>query len=382
MDRTTLATPKEKGSSLMRITHVITTIERGGAEKAVLALSISQARSGHSVRIIPLKGRPELANQFNANQIEVRLDLLNKNPAVQIRILKNLTKGSDIIHTHLPRAELITRVCLGRGKFLITRHNSENFFPKTPTFLSSFISRWVTHDSYLITISKAVHKFVINNKELHRSCKSSVIYYGYETHRSKKTSNKRCESKSLITFGTICRLAPQKNLHLLLAFTHYQIKNKRNVIFKIVGEGPMQSELKDLALNLGINESVRFLGKIENVWKFLESLDFFLLTSNYEGFGLSLLEAFDSNIPVVASNVSAIPEVMGKDHPGLFECGSLDSLVSVFEELLSSQRLQHRALELQQARLSFFNMRKYFESHELIYYESSKHLKNKSRTKE
>jgi len=382
VDRTTLATPKEKRSSLMKITHVITTIERGGAEKAVLALAISQAKSGHSVCIIPLKGRPELANQFNANQIDVRLDLLNKNPAVQIRILKNLTKDSDIIHSHLPRAELIVRVCLGRGKFLITRHNSETFFPKAPTFFSSIVSRWVTHDSYLIAISKAVHEFLINNKELHRSCKSSVIYYGYQTRRSKNSLAKRYESKSLITLGTISRLTPQKNLHLLLAFAHYQIKNKRNVIFKIVGEGPMQSELQDLALSLDVNKSVSFLGKIENVWEFLESLDFFLLTSNYEGFGLSLLEAFDSNIPVIASNVSAIPEVMGKNHPGLFDCGSLDSLVSVFEELLSSRRLQSRTLELQRARLSFFNMREYFASHELIYCKSRKQLENKSRVYE
>jgi len=124
------------------------------------------------------------------------------------------------------------------------------------------------------------------------------------------------------------------------------------------------------------------LGKIENVWEFLESLDFFLLTSNYEGFGLSLLEAFDSNIPVIASNVSAIPEVMGKNHPGLFDCGSLDSLVSVFEELLSSRRLQSRTLELQRARLSFFNMREYFASHELIYCKSRKQLENKSRVYE
>lgn len=129
----------------------------------------------------------------------------------------------------------------------------------------------------------------------------------------------------------------------------------------------MKSELQDLAAELNISGNVRFIGKIDNVFEFLKSLDFFLLTSNYEGFGLSLLEAFDCNIPVIASNVSAIPEVMGRDHPGLFDCDSLNSLVSVFEKLLSSKLLQSRALEFQQARLTVFSMQRCLESHESIY---------------
>ena len=366
----------------MKITHIITTIERGGAEKAVLSLATAQANSGHSVCIVPLKGRPELLNQFNLNQVKVSLDILNRNPLNQIRILRELTRDSDIIHTHLPRAELMSRVCLGRGRFLITRHNSESFFPKVPSFISSFISRWVTSDSYVIAISKAVSEFLINNKELHSSCQNRQIYYGYEIQRRTKTSTKSNESESVLTLGTISRLTAQKNLSLLLNFAHYQIRKKRKILVKIIGEGPMQSELQELALKLGISESVRFLGKTEKVFDFLDSLDFFILTSNYEGFGLSLLEAFDSNIPVIASNVSAIPEVMGKGHPGLFHCGSLDSLVSVFEELLSSKLLRVRALDFQQSRLHFFNMQRYLERHESVYVEHLNHLESISRYKE
>jgi len=54
----------------MNITHVITTIERGGAEKAVLSLAIAQAKYGHRVRVIPLKGITELADDFLVNNIE------------------------------------------------------------------------------------------------------------------------------------------------------------------------------------------------------------------------------------------------------------------------------------------------------------------------
>lgn len=355
----------------MKITHVITTIERGGAEKAVLALATAQAKSGHSVSVVPLKGKPELKEKFCEKQISVHLDALNMSPLNQIQILKRLIVDSEIIHSHLPRAELITRLAFGSAGLMITRHNSEKFFPKAPSLISSLLSRWVTRNSSLIAISKAVSNFLVKNKEISSNCDVNVIYYGYESQNKESNSRENCKDSEAIILGTISRLTPQKNLQLLLHFIQLQVLKGRQVFTRIVGEGPIKEELEALALKLGIKDYISFLGKIENVQEFLESLDFFLLTSNYEGFGLSLLEAFDSNVPVIASNVSAIPEVMGINHPGLFACGSLESLEMVFEGILFSKHLRSQTLAAQQERLSFFNMKNYLENHEIVY---AKHL--------
>jgi glycosyltransferase involved in cell wall biosynthesis len=78
----------------------------------------------------------------------------------------------------------------------------------------------------------------------------------------------------------------------------------------IVGVGPLEAELKKMTLGLGIENRVRWLGKRSDVPAVMKSFDVFALTSIYEGFGLVLLEAMAAGIPVVASRVSAIPEVL------------------------------------------------------------------------
>jgi glycosyltransferase involved in cell wall biosynthesis len=89
----------------------------------------------------------------------------------------------------------------------------------------------------------------------------------------------------------------------------------------VVGTGSLLNELEALAKKLRIDQRVRFLGKTNRALSFLSKLDVFVLTSRYEGFGLVLLEAMSLNVPIIASNASAIPEVLGVNHPGLFKLG-------------------------------------------------------------
>jgi len=351
----------------MNITHVITTIERGGAEKAVLSLAIAQAKYGHRVRVIPLKGITELADNFLVNNIEVELGTLNQNPLTQIKFLKKKLRASEIVHAHLPRAELISRIAFGKNPLVITRHNSEKFFPKVPHFMSSLFSRWVTQNASVIAISQSVLDFLRLNRELHTECNATVIYYGYEAKRELEVKSKPPDYRNGIKLGTISRLTAQKNLSLFIQFVSDQVANGREVSAHIVGAGPMKIDLQNLVHNLGLSDRIYFLGKLDEVFPFLEDLDFFLLTSNYEGFGLALLEAFDCNVPVIASNVTSIPEVLGANHPGLFTRGSIDSLTLVFDKLFNSKKLRKETLIMQKNRLLFFSMGKYLTSHNSLY---------------
>ena len=113
-----------------RIIHIITTIERGGAENAVATLAISQVRAGHNVSVFPLKGRKELLDYLSENGVRVLLGGLNASPLRQVLLLRKLYAENVIFHAHLPRAELLTRIALGAGNYVITRHNAETFFPR------------------------------------------------------------------------------------------------------------------------------------------------------------------------------------------------------------------------------------------------------------
>ena len=118
-----------------------------------------------------------------------------------------------------------------------------------------------------------------------------------------------------IAIGTVCRLAPEKNIgQLVAAFarlgaTHPIAKDK----LRLVICGPDYGELASLqsrAYELGVAERTQFIGAREDVGPVLAALDVFALTSLYEGTPGALLEAMAMGLPVVATTVGAVPEVV------------------------------------------------------------------------
>lgn len=355
----------------MKILHIITTIERGGAEKAVLTLAIAQKEQGHDVTVAPLKGELDLLPIFSSYGIHVLTPLKSRNPLRQALLLRKIRDSYEVFHAHLPRAELIARVAVYPGALFITRHNSEEFFPGAPRFLSSRISRYVTKNSMVIAISNAVLAFLIENNQLHSTAQNRVIYYGFSP--TKKNGGEfsvkprpKFQNRKL-RIGTVSRLVPQKNLTLLLQLTQTLIKRGHDVITSIVGIGPQDLILRKWVSDAGIEDSVNFLGKTDLIPEFLQGLDFFVFTSTYEGFGLVLLEACDNSVPIIASNTSAIPEVLGNNHPGLFEVNSLESLLQVFEKLHNSNLLQAQVVREQRSRLALFSVSNYVNMHNELY---------------
>jgi len=85
----------------------------------------------------------------------------------------------------------------------------------------------------------------------------------------------------------------------------------------IVGTGPIETELRSRATDLGISDKVIFTGARRDVPRLLKAMDVFVLPSVHEGFGFALLEAMISSLPVVASQVGGIPEVVENGRTGL-----------------------------------------------------------------
>ena len=239
-----------------KIFHIITTIERGGAENAIVTLAKAQVLKGYEVNVIPLKGLPELQLDLEKNGVGVLLSSLNKKVLHQIRSLREVVAQDAIVHAHLPRAEIFCRIAFGKGRTILTRHNSEKFFPAAPRYLSSLLSRWVSKGSNLIAISNAVLAFLKDNNEIHRSCTSSVIYYGYERKSiPKENSLQGFKKNDVFRIGTVSRLATQKNLPLLLRLTRNLLSVGYDIVTTIVGSGPLEVELKAMAVELNVEEN-------------------------------------------------------------------------------------------------------------------------------
>jgi glycosyltransferase involved in cell wall biosynthesis len=351
------------------ILHVITTIDLGGAEKQLLTLAACQSEAGFNVEVIFLKDKPTLLEGFLELGVKVDLDFAQLGFWKQcLKLKRRESQENCVVHAHLPRAELLCALALKPKRFIVTRHNSESFFPKGPTELSKLLSRFVLKRSFAsISISKAVTNYLKTSGEMSGKQKNHVIYYGIKETSVSPRSNLGLVSGP-IQVGTVSRLVPQKNLPLLLgALKELNSQESPEFNLTIVGSGPLKTELQSLSVDLGIEELVKWKGQLQEVLPFYRSLDIFVLPSDYEGFGLVLLEAMSQGIPVIARRISAIPEVMGEEHPGLVDSISPVDLALKIRTLTSDQDALRSCLNYQAQRLLEFPIEKSQREHENLY---------------
>lgn len=344
------------------VTHLITTLERGGAEKQLLTLVREQCNSGRDVSVIPLKGNLELVEDFVEAGAQVNVKVCNRIPFLQLLILRKVfSKRRQIIHAHLPRAELFAALTKSHNKLVVSKHNAEAFFPKVNGWLSRRLARFVSKRAdMIIAISEAVYVFIQENLEMAEGSQIKVIHYGRDSRLDSQMLRNPGALRDLMVreggpiIGTIGRLVPQKDYPTLLKSFRLTLDHFPEATLLILGEGPERKNLDFELKKLGIADRVEFLGKKAEVENFLKSLDLFLLTSIYEGFGLVLLEAMSTCVPIVASSNSAIPEVLGLDHPGLSKTGDEKDFFKKISYLLTPEGKQ-MALDLQAKRLTLFS---------------------------
>ena len=351
------------------ILHVITTIDLGGAEKQLLTLAACQKEAGFDVEVIFLKDRPTLLQDFSRLGIKVDLDFAQSGFLEQwLKLKKREFQENSVVHAHLPRAELLCALSLKSKRFIVTRHNSEAFFPKGPAKLSKLLSRFVLNRSFAsISISKAVANYLKNSEEMSGTHDNHVIYYGIKNTSVSPRRNPGVVSGP-IKVGTVSRLVHQKNIPLLLgALKELNSQQSPRFNLTVVGSGPLKIELQSLSADLGIEEFVTWKGQLQEVLPFYRSLDVFVLPSDFEGFGLVLLEAMSQGIPVVARRISAIPEVMGEKHPGLVDSIAPIDLALKIQTLIFDRDALRRCLQYQARRLKEFSIEKSQREHERIY---------------
>lgn len=137
--------------------------------------------------------------------------------------------------------------------------------------------------------------------------------------------------------GNVGRLHPDKDQATLIkGFAQALPQLPEGSLLAIMGSGRLEQSLKTLAQELGVENSVRFLGQVPNGRRYFKAFDLFALSSDHEPFGMVLLEAMAAGVPVIATNCGGAKEVV--DNPDyLFELGDVAGLAQLLAQRPSAE---------------------------------------------
>ncbi len=144
----------------------------------------------------------------------------------------------------------------------------------------------------------------------------------------------------------VSRLTREKNIYLALEVLKEVIKQYPKTLLVIVGEGPEKVNIKYQISNIKIEGNVKFEGWQENLSGYYHSADCLLLTSNYEGYGLSVMEALQNGLSVIMTDVGIAGEIVKNNENGIIvPVGDKEAIVNAILELEGNVNLKSRLSE-------------------------------------
>jgi len=334
----------------MRSLHLIKTTGIAGAETHLLTLLPALGRlgveSGVALLEDPRRPQDELRGRLERLRIPVRTLPIRWHvdtalPGLLADVLRR--EKFDLLHAHLPHGEIYGEIAMRRlpGRpMVISRHNDDRF--RRWRLLRPAFSPSLRRAARIIAISQAVRRFLVEVEGAPPE-KVAVIPYGLDADSYARTAHPGAfrreigEPKAPL-IGFIGRLTNQKGVDVLLrAFARVE-RSHPDARLVLAGDGPDRRALEALAGSLELRRAV-FLGWRKDPADILSDIDLLVMPSRWEGFGLVALEAMAMAKPVVASRVSALPEIVGDGTTGILCApGRTEEFASAILQILGDVR--------------------------------------------
>jgi len=320
-------------SAPRRILHVIDSLDLGGAQTFLLDLVSHHDRTRFIPEVAVMHGKGIYTKAFGDAGVSVHSLSPGKFPPFYILNFWKLMRGGnyDLLHFHLFGANLCAKpIAVMSGHPAIVVHDQCNDASRdqNPLLLAAD-AFWNRQSHRIIAVSESTRRYLLAHEDLDDSS-VITISNGIDTERFRPAigaQRKQARSElgmpaDAFVIGGVGRLVSQKNFLLFLKVASNILKHYPEVRFAIAGTGPLEPILQAEAENLGISSQIIFLGHVSNRQSLYHALDILLITSDFEGTPMTLLEAMASGIPVVASGVDGIAEVCSDGvnsllaHPG------------------------------------------------------------------
>ncbi len=305
-----------------RILHVIDSFDLGGAQEALVNLVVCADRSRFEIEVAAMHGRGVYWEKFRA--LGVPVHSLSPHKFVPLyfwNILRLLLTGEfDIVHCHLIASNLVAKPLAAMvGVPVRFNHDQANdeyrHRDRLRLALDRFANRFSTH---ICAVSASIVEFLVKHENVPLE-RVSLVHNGIDLRRFAPAPERRAELRrewklppDAPVIAGIGRLNYQKNFPLFLEIAADIARSHLSAVFVIAGTGPEERALRETA---GAN--VRFLGFVADTARLYDAVDFLLMPSRFEGLPMALLEAMAMRVPVVASRLDGIAEVIVDGVDGL-----------------------------------------------------------------
>ena len=304
---------KESGEFMkkpIRILHVLQRMEAGGTQALLMNLYRNIDRSKvqfdflveypnkyfYDDEIISLGGKVYYSN--------VRID---KKVFKFEKLLKRILKENDysIIHMHTYSiGYFVLKTAKKCGVPIRIAHSHNNQTVKDKLYLLKLFMQkiYTKYATDLFACSEEAGRYLFKNKNftvLNNSIDSQKFIFSENT-RNKKREELKLTNEFLI--GHIGRLHPQKNHFFLIKLFYEYKKSNNNSKLLLIGDGPLEDDIKELIKKYKIQDSVIMLKNRSDVNELLMAMDVFVLPSIFEGLGIVAIEAQAAGTPCVTSN--------------------------------------------------------------------------------
>lgn len=288
-----------------KILHLITGLNPGGAEKVVFDLSRSLKKLGYDIFVIGISDKNYLLNQFLKAKINARTLNITKSVPSFFEGLKKLylfikKNHIKVVHAHMHHAlmmAILIKFAIPKLKIVFTSHSFNVGSRKRELIIKcSKIFRDID-----IIFSRRMWKSIYKKKAV-------VIPNGIETSIYEMDIPKN----KVFTFVCIGRLELVKN-HKFLVDVAVELQNDFEFEIHFVGEGYLKDDLVKYTREMNVEKIFKFLGFRTDINTICNQSHVFLLPSLWEGMPISILEAGSSILPIIATPVGSIPELIDQN---------------------------------------------------------------------
>ncbi len=352
-----------------RIIHLIADSGLTGAPIQLFNLLQNIDRKKYELLVVCPQG--QLQQKLDTINVEYKTFEFNRSLFASRKlhkIIKPYIADQTIIHCQGVKAGYFGRGINKRLKLplIYTEHNWTKDYTLPQNWRRIYQLKKLAHlDKYTthtVAVSEAVRDFLVSQKITPRD-KVSVIYNGVDFKKITKR-----EDEDTIVIGTIGSFHKRKGfVYLLEAFAELKKHEKKKLLLKIIGKGPLSNFLKQHSVDLGINFDISWQEDVEDLTDFWEGINLYVQPSLDESFGMAVAEAMGYKIPVVATTAGALSEVV-EDGGLLVEPANYSELADAIHNVIHNKLIREENVELAYKRVrENYTIKRMVENYETLY---------------